>query len=70
MLDETARQELDDAIRDFGQAWGAWGRRGALSGMLSPSYTPHHCPRKESGPRRVAGIRSRTPGCDHRNRLR
>ena len=69
MLDETARQELDDAIRDFGQAW-ARGDVAALSGMLSPSYTHTTVRGRISGPRRVAGIRSRTPGCDHRNRLR
>jgi ketosteroid isomerase-like protein len=38
MSDETARRELDAAIRDFGEAW-ARGDVGALRGMLSPSYT-------------------------------
>ena len=38
MSDETARRELDAAIRDFGEAW-ARGDISALRGMLSPSYT-------------------------------
>ena len=38
MSDETARRELDDAIRGFGEAW-AGGDTDALRGMLSPSYT-------------------------------
>ena len=38
MSDETARRELDDAIRGFGKAW-AGGDTDALRGMLSPSYT-------------------------------
>jgi len=38
MSDETARRELDDAIKEFGQAW-ARGDVATLSGMLSSSYT-------------------------------
>src|SRR4051794_1195988 len=38
MADETARREMDDAIRGFGKAW-ASGDTDALRGMLSPSYT-------------------------------
>ena len=64
MSDEMARRELDAAIRDFGEAW-ARGDVGALRRMLSPSYTQHHCPRENSGSRRVAGIRSRPQRCDH-----
>jgi ketosteroid isomerase-like protein len=38
MSDETARSELDTAIRAFGEAW-ACSDADTLKGLLSPSYT-------------------------------